>query len=230
MQHYKKKLMYKDYSQTGEQEFIQCFFNGFVGRYLDIGAYDGIHMSNTFNLLELGWQGVALEASYPTFLRLEHQYKTKRNISDCELVNKALVPNYWKKNLVFYESYSKFNNSLLPIGLGTFSKRHLDKYPWITKTEEIITKTITVNDFISEFGTNFDFVSIDVEELNFELVISIPWDKFKSLQLICIEADIQDYRFSNFFEHYDFKLIAQRGANIFFAKFSQPKAHGLNIP
>jgi hypothetical protein len=48
------------YSQNNEQEIILNFFNGRIGRYLDIGAFDGVSMSNTLALVELGWQGTAI--------------------------------------------------------------------------------------------------------------------------------------------------------------------------
>ena len=44
-----------NYSQHNEQEIILNFFNGRIGRYLDIGAFDGVDMSNTLALAELGW-------------------------------------------------------------------------------------------------------------------------------------------------------------------------------
>ena len=44
-----------NYSQHNEQEIILNFFNGRIGRYLDIGAFDCVDMSNTLALAELGW-------------------------------------------------------------------------------------------------------------------------------------------------------------------------------
>ena len=38
------------YSQGNEQEIILKFLNGRVGRYLDIGAFDGVVSSNTLAL------------------------------------------------------------------------------------------------------------------------------------------------------------------------------------
>jgi hypothetical protein len=57
------------YSQNNEQEIILNFFNGRIGRYLDIGAFDGVAASNTLALAELGWQGTVIEPSPWVFKR-----------------------------------------------------------------------------------------------------------------------------------------------------------------
>jgi len=220
--------MFNDYSQTGEQEFIECFFQGYQGSYLDIGAFDGVKMSNTLRLSELGWNGTLLEASPVTFKKLQKNYQ-ERNIKNCEIINKALVPNYWCKDLNFYESYIIEKNGKDTIGLGTFSKEHLIKYPWINHVESIPVNYIKILDFFNLYGYEYNFISIDVEELNFELVLDIPWANFTKLKLICIEADVESYRFHNFFEHFNFKFIAQRGANIFYTKFPVVYSNSLNI-
>lgn len=47
------------YSQLDEERVIVDWFRDKpVGKYLDIGAWDGIEMSNTRRLAELGWAGV----------------------------------------------------------------------------------------------------------------------------------------------------------------------------
>jgi len=46
------------------------------GYFLDIGAHDGIHISNTY-LLErrYGWSGICIEANRDTFLKLQKNRK-----------------------------------------------------------------------------------------------------------------------------------------------------------
>jgi hypothetical protein len=51
----------KNYSQNNEQEIILKYFGDFKGHFLDIGAYNGVDLSNTRALLELGWTGVLVE-------------------------------------------------------------------------------------------------------------------------------------------------------------------------
>ena len=59
------------YSQNNEQEFILNYFNGYKGTFLDLGAYDGIELSNTRALMELGWLGMCFEPNPDIYLRLK---------------------------------------------------------------------------------------------------------------------------------------------------------------
>jgi len=69
------KVQPKDYSQWGEQELITKFFGGFIGRFLDLGASDGVTGSNTRGLFDLGWSGVCVEASPFAFQKLIENYR-----------------------------------------------------------------------------------------------------------------------------------------------------------
>ena len=52
----------KDYSQNGEQKIILEYFQDkYKGKVLDIGANDGITLSNSRALIEKGWDGVLIE-------------------------------------------------------------------------------------------------------------------------------------------------------------------------
>jgi len=59
-----------DHSQWGEQKIILDFFGDYVGRFLDLGAFDGIGGSNSRGLTDRHWSGVCVEASPFTFQRL----------------------------------------------------------------------------------------------------------------------------------------------------------------
>jgi FkbM family methyltransferase len=49
-------------SQNGEDVLINKFFGGRrTGRYLEVGAYDGVGFSNTYFLDALGWDGILVE-------------------------------------------------------------------------------------------------------------------------------------------------------------------------
>src|SRR5690348_6177236 len=58
------------YSQSNEEEIILGYFGDFVGTFIDIGANDGITLSNTFALVWKGWQGTLIEASPKAYERL----------------------------------------------------------------------------------------------------------------------------------------------------------------
>lgn len=62
------------YSQNGEDGVIERIFNQFGiirGTFLDIGAGDGRHLSNTRYLKDKGWDGPAVECDYEKWLKLQ---------------------------------------------------------------------------------------------------------------------------------------------------------------
>lgn len=72
------------YSQGGEDGIIDKIFSSLdirQGNYVEIGADDGMEISNTRLLREKGWKGVLIEGS-SRFIKLQD------NVKNAELVNK----------------------------------------------------------------------------------------------------------------------------------------------
>lgn len=66
------------YSQNGEDGIIAYIFsrlNIVKGSFIDVGAWDGIHLSNTFPLFTKGWEGIYIEADRDKFQRLNNNFK-----------------------------------------------------------------------------------------------------------------------------------------------------------
>lgn len=78
-----------DYSQRGEQHAILDALNVQpelarhqpAGRFLDIGAYDGLRFSNTHALARCGWSGVCVEPAAWAFDRLALLYHDRPDIT-----------------------------------------------------------------------------------------------------------------------------------------------------
>ncbi len=61
---------------------IDIFFNGIDdGYYVDIGAFDPIVLSNTFNLHSRGWNGVNVEASFARTKLFDYQRPEAMNLN-----------------------------------------------------------------------------------------------------------------------------------------------------
>lgn len=63
-----------DYSQNGEGRIIHEFFGDFKGTLLDLGANDGITLSNSRGLIEAGWTGALVEPAKAAFRKLLDNY------------------------------------------------------------------------------------------------------------------------------------------------------------
>jgi len=52
------------YSQIGQDEWVHSYFGkNYKGFFIDIGANDGISISNTYALELLGWNGICIDAN-----------------------------------------------------------------------------------------------------------------------------------------------------------------------
>src|SRR6478609_5080895 len=87
---------FNSYSQYGEDYVVYSFFkNRNTGILIDIGAFDGYHISNSYALYKKGWETIAIEAN-PIFFDF-----LIKNRPDAINVNKALVKTEEQKEIVF---------------------------------------------------------------------------------------------------------------------------------
>ena len=211
----------KKYSQGNEQEIILNFFDGRTGRYLDIGAFDGVAASNTIALAELGWQGTVIEASPWVFKRLKSNYEERNLTTNIRLIEAAAVPDNYPAQIKFYETH-RMDCFEAGNGVGGFSFEHstkeilrLESTAYTTILDTMV-DTIKVKDIFH--NTNYNFISIDVESFNLELTVSIPWETLTELELICIEADLAFWRFINFMKPLGWEVHTSENFNLFFVR------------
>jgi FkbM family methyltransferase len=189
------------YSQNNEEEILLANLpeNGFL---LDFGAYDGKTFSNSLRLIELGWSGVLIEASPINFKSVMELHKGKTNLT---LIN---APVTVSGGLVkFYDSIGD--------GISTTNKDHKEK--WETNNsvhyQEIYLSSITLEQVFGIHNKNFDFVNIDVEGENLELLKTFPFDKCMP-KVICIEHDNNENKIMEIVSEYGFGIIHKNNENI----------------
>ena len=82
------------YSQNGEDGVLEEIIKRLeisTGAFVEFGAWDGKHLSNTFNLLEQGWRGVYIEADKKRYQELVEKMKVYSG--KIELINAFVEPN-----------------------------------------------------------------------------------------------------------------------------------------
>jgi FkbM family methyltransferase len=198
------------YSERNEEQVILDYFGDFKGRYLDIGALDGVKSSNTLALAELGWSGMAIEASPLPFERLQKNYQ-ERGLDHIELVNCAYAPESFPDQIKFYD----FKEGR---GLGSLSPNNLYWRPRVNKEKLDIYTVPTIKPSAVFRKPNFDFITIDTEAFNLETIATIPWDKLKRLRLVCIELDASPLRTIDFMTCVGFRMLARVDPNLFFVR------------
>lgn len=165
------------YSQNDEESFIVDALKDIKnGRFLDIGAHDGITFSNTRKLFDMGWTGVYVEPAAEVIPKL------KENIggtnSSCTVIEKAIGNANGK--LKFFSS----NGDMV----GTLSDKHRELwYNYVNYTETEV-DVITLETLRSQVGSEFDFINLDVEGMNFDIFQQFDWTVWKP-KCVCIEYE-----------------------------------------
>jgi FkbM family methyltransferase len=164
------------YSQNSEESYILDHFKDFTGRFLEIGAFDGRTFSNCFALAEKGWSGVCIEPSPAPFAGLMRNYDGNNNV---KLVNAAI--SYKGAGLIeFADSRGD--------AISSTSAAHEARWKSYASFQHIYVNTISVGDVMHTFGEHYDFISLDVEGTNVEILQTIPL-KIINPSLICIEHE-----------------------------------------
>jgi len=187
------------YSQIGQDLEVLKFYNFKEnGFFIEIGASDGISLSNTY-LLEknFNWKWICVEV-IPT--RFELLCKNRPNSLCC---NNA-VYNESNKQVTFDIA----NNADLLSGITS----HIDRY--INEVNEnktqIIVNTISFNDLLEKFNAPLfiDYLSLDTEGSELEILKSVYLQKY-TFGLIDVEhnyveprrSQIRDLLISNGYEY-----------------------------
>lgn len=194
------------YSHKDEEKHIVEYFGDTKGRFLDIGASDGILLSNTRRLVELGWNGVCIEPSPFFFRNLVLLYKDDPEIV---LVNTAIdFSSKWKE---FYDSMGDFISSL--------DQHHRELWESETcKFRRFWLKTTSVLEMFETFGYDFSFINLDAEGLSSRLIKFFPFPELKNLRLICVEHDDLYDEIEKLTKDFGFKRLAFNSENLLLAR------------
>jgi FkbM family methyltransferase len=175
---FKSKFKKISYSQCGEDLIVQYIFN-VLGKknptYWDVGAYHPYHISNTALLYENGSRGINIEPN-PDSIGLFRRYR-KNDIN----VNSGVSDKEGKGQYFCME---------IPT-LNTFSKSEAEHFVneghKITASIEL--SLFTMRQISSQFFNNSwpDFLSLDVEGLDFDILKSIPFSE-ALVSVICVES------------------------------------------
>ena len=154
------------YSQWGQDTLIEDFFSfnpPHHKMFVDVGAFDGITFSNTRRLYEVGWKGVCIEPVSENFQKCDALYKG----TPVKCVRRAISLKEGMVSVSIEGTASSIIN--------TAAKR----------TEQIMSSRLTT--LLKEIKVeNIDFLSIDVEGVDFEVLQSLDFTHYKP-QLIVIE-------------------------------------------
>ena len=205
-------LKKKRYSQWGEDLEIQDFFKDTkVGKFIDVGCFHPFLFNNTFLLYRKGWQGINIDLNQVSIDLFN--IARSRDINICSAISEK-----GKTVKVYYDGeFSSVNT--LDID---FYKKSKEVYFKDLKTYEIEARSI--QDILKDNPafSEIDFINIDVEGLDYEVLKQIDLKKFKT-KLVAIEThyvdglEIKEYqKILTHFNNLGFSILKKVGPTTIF--------------
>ena len=172
----------RSYSQDGEdmvlRSLMEDYPKGYKGVFVDIGAHHPVRFSNTYFFYKKGWRGINVDAM-PGSMNLFKWLRSKD-------VNLEVGVGPENDNLTFY----CFDEP----ALNTFSEETAlerdqnTRYKIIKKVEVPVMKLAEILEtYLS--APKIDLLSIDVEGLDHQVLMSNNWDKYRPVFILVEDND-----------------------------------------
>ena len=206
------EFMNISYSQEGEDLVIKRYFEGKkdILFYVDIGSHHPFRFSNTAIFYKNGSKGINIDADAELINLFRKERPNDINIHSGVGLNEGLFEFYEFKEKALSTFSQKIYEERLGKGLA-FNK--ILKIP-IQSVASILSKY--------NINTEIDFFNIDVEGLDFEVLQSNNWERFRP-KLILVEInnfnpeDLTD-QVSKFLQSKDYRFYAKTVKTVFFER------------
>ena len=206
------------YSQYNQDKWLNenIFKNKKDGVFVDVGAHNGITINNTYFFeKELNWTGICIEPIETIYNKLTSNRKAE-SILGCA---------YNRDGTVSFNQLDGYTQMLSGIS-NSYNERHnnrinneIEAYGGSRKTIEV--KCFTLATILSERNiTHVDYLSIDTEGSEFEILEGIDFDKV-TIDIIDLELNYpdEDYeKFHNFLTSKGYKFVIHIGGDIIYQK------------
>jgi len=194
----------RDFSQYGEATWIRSYFSNPKHKFfVDVGAF-GMSLSNTWSLAtEGGWKGIAIEANPDRIAALRKDFKG----TDVKVVS-AAVGAKW---------------GVTRLNLHSIPEHDSLKEHWYqeTKTPDsivVVVVPLAVVMKACDVPVDFDFLSIDTEGMDEEIMEAFFAEKMYYPKLVVTEAmSYQDA--DGFFTKRGYRLVHTTGSGVYTNRF-----------
>jgi FkbM family methyltransferase len=179
------------YSQMGEDLIVENLLGYFNlnktnVKYFDIGSSDPLYGNNTYLFYLSGSSGILVDPN------IEYENAYKKHRSKDLFLNFGVAGNSIdkEKELFYYHLTAKTLNTFDKNLVDIYCSKVSEKNYGIQKIEKVNNvKIVNINYLIENYVKfNIDFVSIDVEGYDLEIIKSWNFNKWKP-KIICIEID-----------------------------------------
>ncbi len=205
----------KSYSQEGEDMILRRLFEKKkTGFYVDVGAHHPRRFSNTYYFYRLGWNGINIDAMPGSMTRFRRFRRRDINL-EIPISNEGAVLTYYEFNEPALNSFSR------ELSIGRQNKN--DGY-FIQREARL--QTFTLGEILDKYlpmNTSIDFLSVDVEGFDFEVLKSNEWDKYRPT-VVLVEIlgsnwlDVESNEIVRYLKQYDYILFAKALYTVLFVQ------------
>ncbi len=176
-----RKIIHKRYrvsfSKSGEDLQVYKLLRGSKGMYLDIGCFEPITFSNTYFFYLRNWSGLVVDPN-PRLKEMFQKVRPKDIFINKGISSSAGV-------LKYYQLPRKLSS------MNTFNYEFLEKNGLVNQIEnEIEIPLTTICQLSEEFdlSNKIDFMDVDVEGLDLEVLSSNNWERLRP-KIVMVETD-----------------------------------------
>lgn len=200
------------YGQHHEDIFIKKIFPTLTnGVCIEVGAYNGVSMSNTKHFEEIGWRALCIE---PIPVEFEKCKSIRKECYQCCISDKDSEE---KEFTIFH-----LNDNLAAISSLEPDQRLINSHSHlITNISKCMVKVRSLNSLLQEldFPKNIDFISIDTENTELDVLKGIDLNVY-NVKLFVIENNYNEPFCNNYLEQFGYKRINRIAVNDFYIKNS----------
>lgn len=196
------------YAQNREDIILAAFFpKKHKGFYIDVGAHDPDDDTVTKYFYEKGWRGINIEPNKRLFGKLE--IRRGRDIN----LNLGVADK---------DGELKFREYVDGDGLSTFSpdvRQEYAKKPsqYTAKYADHLVKVTTLEKIIAKHAPTqtIDFLKVDVEGFEYEVLESNNWTKYRP-RVLCIESNHIKHDWRPHLQSNEYALVFNDGFNDYY--------------
>lgn len=201
------------YSQYAQDLLLnEVLFKGKQhGFFLDIGAHDGVTLSNSYFFeKEMGWTGICVEPIPEVFARLQQNRVAT-------LINACITDTDGEIAFTRITGYSEMLSGITK----QQDEKHLDRINREIaekggSVEQIVVAGISLRSlFIQQQVTLIDFVSIDTEGNELPIIESFPFDLVQP-KIFLVENNNKDNTVKNLLAKQGYQKIIKAGDDFFY--------------
>lgn len=209
------------YSQCKQDAYLyeHIFKDKPNGVFVDIGANDGITLSNTYFFeKQMGWTGICIEPIPEIFARL----KSNRN---CICIQGCIADKAGTQSFLRVRSPA-YGTEMLSGIIDKYDQRHIQRIQKEVKrtggsTEILSVPCYTLTQLLIEHNIHHvDYLSLDTEGGELDILKSIDFSKI-DIDVIDVENNYRSHAFQQLLEPYGYKKIATLSQDEIYRKFRE---------